>query len=134
MQKLWRLDRASAENDLSAGHDIHGFALDPDPYALGLSVPDDNLFHQHLGQHRQVRPLHGRLQECPGGTAAPSTSDRKVIGAYAKRGGAIEIIILRQTKLSGRAKPRRAMRMIIAKLRDLNLAMAAMILGFRTGE
>ena len=57
-----------------------------------------------------------------------------MIGAYAKRGGAIEVIILRQTKLSRRAKPRRAMRMIIAKLRDLNLAMAAMILGFRTGE
>src|SRR6185437_7161882 len=100
-----------------------------DPLDTGRHPPlEKDLADLCAGDNRQVGPFRGRLQKCRRGTGAPAPANSELIGADAERAFAIEIGIARQAELGARLDPCRRGRIVVAQIRNVELAEPAVIL------
>ena len=127
LQQLRRLDRACAQNDLArrarARESTVALPFDAD----GPRSLEQHARHQRARHDRQVRPAADRTQERDRRALSPSAIDAQLVRPDAVRRRAVEIGIARQPELDARLDPRVAVRVVVAQVRDAELARRAVI-------
>src|SRR6201998_3496644 len=103
--------------------------LDP-LHAGGCAAVEQHAANMSTRDDGEVLPLRDRAQEGRGRAGAPMPSDAELIAADAEGRLAIEIRIARKAKLGAGLDPGGRRRVVVAKVRDLELAQATVILAF----
>jgi len=130
LQQLRRLQRAGGQQHLGVGlrpHRLAAPAFVHPFHAAADAAVDQQARDAHAGQHGQVGPAAHRMQERGGSAAAPASLEGELVIAQAAVARAVEIGIGVEAGLQSGLDPVAAQRVVVAQVRDAQLAGAAVV-------
>ena len=97
-QDLGRANGAGREHHLAGGADAEHLAADGDLHARATAAVEEEALHLGEGDHRQVGPGHGRVEQAVGDAVALADDDAEI--------EATDALHLRAVVIGGRGHPR----------------------------
>jgi hypothetical protein len=128
-QQLRAVDRAAGHDDLGAGLGAGHLTVPQVTHAGGPAAFDDDLRDQGVGEHREVRLGHGRVQVGGGGRAPPAVPLGQLVPAHAVLARPVEVIVGHRSLLLRRGDERRASRGLVPRVGDAQRTARAVIGG-----
>src|ERR1700720_4767793 len=127
-QKLRRIDRTGADDDLPVGAGFVLLAVDLVAHADAALAFDQQAFGQRIGLDSQVWPPSRRIQIANGGAHPTTTADRRLGHADTVLRGAVIVLGVSDADLAGRLNQRVVDRSALVAFGDLQRPVAAAVL------